>query len=536
MNSLIYDWKEMVTIWIRHFRHNRKRWLMAYVGCLCVLITGSYLYMRYQFACKLSDSIAEFNNDIIGYSLEHSVTRAYDNVLNSVYLGEDQIISFAFCFTDTNTVIRTGNRIYLTDGTNTYLYQPDDQEQYADACKKISAVLTGNMVGYAHTHLLIDEFNRICGIRFVDYEGKPYAQKTWLESKTAEWIQAELQFPGMSSGIKYWKKWLNDTYLQEALETFTGEEEPTIDYVYHPGTGTYTILTYHDDEPAVFVFTRINKAFYSARNIQYFRITIPAEDGLSGLGMAMVASSSHPLRAAVKFCMNLHVLGLFILLLSWVLKDALNEKRSEREQIRELRRDTMNALAHELRTPLSAIMGYAENIQYHVNDDRNDYYLSQIRDKGNQMNEMIDRMLALSKLEETSITLIREELNIRKIIENCIQSYPDNEFGIESSDDMIIVADPTYIEKMIKCLIDNAVQHGDTCTPVTIRIDQSSCEIHNKAQSLSQEKMKNLFTFHLSEDDKFHYGLYFAKKAAQKNGLELMVFNDGDGITALISK
>ena len=535
MNSLIYDWKGKVINWIRRFRYDRRSWLIAYAGFFFVSIIGFYLFIRYQFTCSLSDAIAEYYGDIINYSLEHSDAKSYDNVLNSVYLRDDQIVSFAFCFTDNNTVIRTGNRIYLTEGTNTYLYQPDDQEQYADACKKIAEFFTRNMAGYTQTHLLIDQHNRICGIRIVDYKGNTYDQRIWLESNTKRWIRAELQLPGMFSGIENWKKWQNDTYLQEALKSFTGEEEPTIDYVYQPASGTYTTLTYHDEEPVVSV-PKINKELYPAKNIQYFRITIPAEDRLSDLGMAMVASSSHPVQAAIKFCINLHILGLFILLLAWVLKAALNEKRSEREQIRELRRDTMNALAHELRTPLSAIMGYAENLQYHVNDDRNDYYLSQIRDKVNQMNEMIDRMLALSKLEETSITLIREELNIRKIIENCIQSYPDNEFGIESSDDMIIVADPTYIEKMIKCLIDNAVQHGDTGTPVTIRIDQSSCGIHNKAQSLSQEKMKNLFTFHLSEDDKFHYGLYFAKNAAQKNGLELMVFNDGDGITALISK
>ena len=89
---------------------------------------------------------------------------------------------------------------------------------------------------------------------------------------------------------------------------------------------------------------------------------------------------------------------------------------------------------------------------------------------------------------------------------------------------------------MIKCLIDNAVQHGDTGTPVTIRIDHASCSIHNRAKHLSQEKMKNLFVFRINDDDKFHYGLYFAKKAAQKNGLKLTVFNDGDGITALIGK
>lgn len=535
MNLLIYDWKGKVINWIRRFRYNRRLWLMAYAVFFFVSIIGSYLFMRYQFASNLSDAIAEYYGDIIECSLEHSDTRSYDNVLNSVYLRDDQIVSFAFCFTDNNTVIRTGNRIYLTEGTNTYLYQPDDQEQYADACKKIAEVFTRNMAGYTQTHLLIDQHNRICGIRFVDDKGKTYNRKTWLESNTNHWLQAELQLPGMSSGIENWKKWQSDTYLQEALESFTGDEESTIDYVYQPVSGIYTALTYHDEEPVETV-RKINKALYSARNIQYFRIPVPAEAGSSDYGVAMVASSSHPLRAAVKLCINLHILMLFILLSVRVLKASLSEKRSEREQIRELRRDTMNALAHELRTPLSAIMGYAENVQYHVNDDRNDYYLNQIRDKGNQMNEMIDRMLALSKLEETSITLIREELNIRKIIENCIQSYPDNEFGIESSDDMIIVADPTYIEKMIKCLIDNAVQHGDTGTPVTIRIDQSSCEIHNKAQSLSQEKIKNLFTFRIGEDDRFHYGLYFAKKAAKKNGLELMVFNDGDGITALISR
>ena len=88
---------------------------------------------------------------------------------------------------------------------------------------------------------------------------------------------------------------------------------------------------------------------------------------------------------------------------------------------------------------------------------------------------------------------------------------------------------------MVRCLLDNAVKYRTAETPVSVYIDADGIRIHNQCAPLDEDKLKNLFDFHANKDGRYSFGLYFASKAAKKNGLKLHIFNDNDGVTAQIS-
>lgn len=62
--------------------------------------------------------------------------------------------------------------------------------------------------------------------------------------------------------------------------------------------------------------------------------------------------------------------------------------------------ETTNAMAHDLKTPLTAISGYAENLLSQVQVDKREYYAKAILSNIEYMDQMIHDILELSKSED----------------------------------------------------------------------------------------------------------------------------------------
>ncbi len=106
----------------------------------------------------------------------------------------------------------------------------------------------------------------------------------------------------------------------------------------------------------------------------------------------------------------------------------LREKNAKLQQaydrLKELDRLKSNFLAtvsHELRTPLTSIIGYSEmlaaGIAGELSEEQGDF-VQTIRDKGEQLLELIKGLLDLSKLESGTLSLRKADLDVARLIED----------------------------------------------------------------------------------------------------------------------
>lgn len=214
----------------------------------------------------------------------------------------------------------------------------------------------------------------------------------------------------------------------------------------------------------------------------------------------------------------------------WAMKTIQTEKRKEKE----IRRDTMNAIAHEVRTPLAALLGYAENIKLGVCEEKNEYYLDQIFKKGYEMNEMVNDILALARLEEGKQAMVKETVSVRDVIHETCVLHENERFVFHEETDWKVEGDPEYLKRMIRCLMDNAVKYRFAGSDVEITIQEKLLKIHNICEPLTEEQLSQMFMFRVNADGRYSYGLYYAKKAAALNGLCLSIYNDTNGVTAAV--
>lgn len=159
---------------------------------------------------------------------------------------------------------------------------------------------------------------------------------------------------------------------------------------------------------------------------------------------------------------NIAYMFLAALMISFITAFFAHNKYSKQYEIDEYRRNMTNALAHDLKTPLTAIYGYAENLRNNIHTEKKDYYANAVIENVEYMNSIITSTLELAKTEECSSGK-PESVNLAALSEELFEKYRPaaEEKGIEFTvkGKATVKADKTMLSRAIENLISNAVKY-----------------------------------------------------------------------------
>lgn len=133
-----------------------------------------------------------------------------------------------------------------------------------------------------------------------------------------------------------------------------------------------------------------------------------------------------------------------------------------------------NTMAHDLKSPLMSISGYAENLKANINTDKKEYYADSILDNVTYMNDIIANVLELSKVEMGKVKLKKSDLAMEELITEVAQHYKDSmeekglQLKVEGS--LNIKADKALMQQVVDNLITNAIKYSkeDSSIQVTL--------------------------------------------------------------------
>lgn len=126
--------------------------------------------------------------------------------------------------------------------------------------------------------------------------------------------------------------------------------------------------------------------------------------------------------------------------------------------------------SHELKTPLTSILGYSELLinmnSKNKNSDKKTDFIKRINSEALRMKELVLNMLTLSRMEANWQETIDEKIDIKDIIFNVLESNKINaqkkninmEIKTESA---FIMANKEKITEVINNLVDNAIKYTD---------------------------------------------------------------------------
>ncbi len=184
------------------------------------------------------------------------------------------------------------------------------------------------------------------------------------------------------------------------------------------------------------------------------------------------------------------------------LRDSLQNKVENLENERELREAFVSLLTHDLRTPLSVILGSAQFILRKPDDLKsNQKFAEKIVKHVNRVGQMITNLLDANRIHSgEKLPLKLESVNMCSLIEDTVAelgTIHGDRFVIQCPDSAELFCDPNGIRRIIENLCNNAIKYGSPNTPVTLKVKQEvenlQISVHNFGDAISTEDQKSLF-------------------------------------------
>lgn len=186
------------------------------------------------------------------------------------------------------------------------------------------------------------------------------------------------------------------------------------------------------------------------------------------------------------------IIGVILTVMMWrTLKMQIVEEQK--------RRNMTNALAHDIKTPLFILSGYAGNLKENVQTDKREHYADVIVEQTEEVNRRVNRMLELSKLDSPNLKLNKQDFDLAELTREILSNYealPDGksiDFTVNASDGKcIITADRELIKRAIENLLDNAVKYSDSNTVIEVNVTGKTFTITNTCSALQPADIKSL--------------------------------------------
>ena len=175
------------------------------------------------------------------------------------------------------------------------------------------------------------------------------------------------------------------------------------------------------------------------------------------------------------------------------------------KQLEKVRQDFVSNVSHELKTPITSIAGFLEVIKNgEASKSQEKQFINKVLNQTNRMNNIIDDLLKLSKIEsqeEDETIRLKNQLLI-PIIESAIENNRSlanqnaNEIQLNIPPEIKIKADAALFSEAISNLLHNAIKYGESDEPIFFKSKKKSgveISIENRGTIIPQKYRERIF-------------------------------------------
>ena len=158
------------------------------------------------------------------------------------------------------------------------------------------------------------------------------------------------------------------------------------------------------------------------------------------------------------------------------LLEAMDRQNREKEAVANMRKEFSANVSHELKTPLTSMVGYIELIKREELSDIVRDYVDVISERAEKLKEMINSLFNLAKASSGNVELHPEPFEVNRMIEQIFADMDDRikeshlEFVTDlTKEDTQLISDNSYFYRICQNLIENALKYSAKGTRVFVK-------------------------------------------------------------------
>ncbi len=210
---------------------------------------------------------------------------------------------------------------------------------------------------------------------------------------------------------------------------------------------------------------------------------------------------------------------LIFIIVALILARQTNKTYQAWERLEIQRNELTDALAHDLKTPLSIISGYAQNLNENIHTEKRAHYAANILTNIGRMDKVIQTMLNLSRLESDIWQINFADISLNEVSSEIISRYQyiceENSVLVQLEGEALIKADTVLIEMVLDNFFVNALDHTPVGGIISIKISDNSLELYNSGSKIPEKDINAIWEAYIKLD--------LARPNRKGNGLGLAI-------------
>ena len=223
--------------------------------------------------------------------------------------------------------------------------------------------------------------------------------------------------------------------------------------------------------------------------------------------------------------------------------------------VREIRRNEqqdsfLNAVSHELKTPIASLRLYIETLESRQLDEtkRREFYSNMLEDTDRLLGT-VEQVLKASEVRQRSTRRNWVEVDFRKVVSESTQMARSRhhlgaeELRMQGEDDeeLLVHGNADELKTLVLNLFDNAVKYSDAKKDITVEIktptlDTISLSVHDNGTGIPKGELKRIFKrFYRAQSAKTKLvkgtglGLFIVRSVARRYGGDAYAESAGEG-------
>ncbi|MDB4089297.1 PAS domain-containing sensor histidine kinase [Flavobacteriales bacterium] len=167
------------------------------------------------------------------------------------------------------------------------------------------------------------------------------------------------------------------------------------------------------------------------------------------------------------------------------IEEKMKESLQKEKELNELKSRFVSMASHEFRTPLSTILSSLNLLERYIetdNETKRNVHISKIKRSINNLTNILDDTLTISKIEESKIELLFEKINVIDLINEIIGEIEglknlEQEFILNFAGEEVIESDLKILKIILANILSNALKYSEKDIHISIAVEENQFSV-----------------------------------------------------------